>query len=341
MSRRAAAVPNAWDDDDWVSQADKEPSSSSSSAAAAAGPPPALNRQERLQQHAEANRRLWESADSAETFHYIEATSGGAPLAAAPFRPQVKVLSRKPAATAAATDDDADADSRRAGAQLLTPEEIRAKQRRERDEKQRRYDEARAKIFGESAPSSRGSSPGAGAVTPPRSDPPRGGPSAARARGRGNGHRANSNYGGGGYNSNNNSSSSSSNTNTNTNINHNTNFTSYPSTNTTSSSGGSYYNNGSSGNHTPGPYNFENRRPPNPSGPTRELYDPNSSPKPDPLGRGRGSTSGDNSPRVQTPRADHPQQQYQQQQQAIRSPRGPDSSGRGGFGLARRGARET
>ena len=56
-------------------------------------------------------------------------------------------------------DDDAENDGGAAKEPKLTPEEIRARQKRERDEKQRRYDEARAKIFGESNPSSGASSP--------------------------------------------------------------------------------------------------------------------------------------------------------------------------------------
>jgi hypothetical protein len=52
-------VPDAWEDDDWESQADrldKEPVVES--------PQPAkpLTQRERLVQHAERNRRLWEEA---------------------------------------------------------------------------------------------------------------------------------------------------------------------------------------------------------------------------------------------------------------------------------------
>ncbi|KAL9489223.1 hypothetical protein ACSS6W_001500 [Trichoderma asperelloides] len=147
---RAGGVPNAWDDDDWETQADRSENKETQAA-----PQPNLSRQERLQQHAEANRRLWESADSKETFHYVEAAGGGVPLTTA-FKPQVKVLSRKPVIakkdpvtglSQLSLDDDGDAS--RAPEVQMTPDEIRAKQKRDREEKQRRYDEARAKIFGE------------------------------------------------------------------------------------------------------------------------------------------------------------------------------------------------
>jgi hypothetical protein len=156
-------------------------------------------------------------------------------------------------------DGDGDDDGAKQEAQP-TPEEIRAKQRRDREEKQRRYEEARAKIFGESATSSGASSP-SGAVTPPRS---------SRGRGRG-GVQRNSNDG----------------------------------------------------------RQLDSRRQNNNAPPTRELYDPGYSPKPE-SSQGRGSdsdgaTRGSSGPRNEIP--------------AIRQPRGPDGSGRGGFGFARRGAK--
>ncbi|KAK4074748.1 uncharacterized protein Triagg1_4897 [Trichoderma aggressivum f. europaeum] len=311
---RAGGVPDAWDDD-WEAQADrldrkdtKEPQ---------AVPQPSLNRQERMQQHAEANRKLWESAyarcfhrlswpvmnflltfdfalllscgnsDSTETFHYIEANGGGAPLTTT-FKPQVKVLSRKPViakkdpVTGLAQMSLDDGDARPQQAQM-TPDEIRAKQKRDREEKQRRYDEARAKIFGESAPSSRGSSPGTGTVTPPRAE----GRGSYRGRGRGRGGNFSGGYNYGGSGSSNNNSSGA-------------------------------INNESGGQQ------FEPRRPAAQPGPRRELFDPSSAPKPDSIRRG----GGDSPMRGQAGRDEH---------QAIRAPRGPDGSGRGGFGFARRG----
>ncbi|UNI14778.1 hypothetical protein JDV02_001374 [Purpureocillium takamizusanense] len=195
----AAAIPDAWEDDDWETQADKaatqdDASNHDAEDNAPGGAP--LTKTERLAQHAEANRKLWESAETPQqTFHYLEA-SNKVPLTSS-FKPQVKVLSRKPViarrgdpatgmAQLSVNDDDDDNDPEGKKEVQLTPEEIRAKQKRDREEKQRRYDEARAKIFGESAPSSRGSSPGTGTTTPPRLEGGRH-PGQGRGRGRGGG----------------------------------------------------------------------------------------------------------------------------------------------------------
>lgn len=169
-------------------------------------------------------------------------------------------------------DDDANEDVKKEN--QPTAEELRAKLKQEREEKQRRYDEARAKIFGEPSPSSGASSPGT--VTPPKSD----GQRTPRGRGRGRG---------------------GSNT---------------PRNNERNNGGES----SQSGN----------RRIAQP-GPARELYDPNYSPKPDTPGQGRGSDTRAHT-RNSTPRNEQP---------AIRAPRGPTTSGRGGFGFARRGGKET
>jgi hypothetical protein len=159
----------------------------------------------------------------------------------------------------------------------LTPEEIRAKQQREREEKQRRYDEVRAKIFGESAPSSGASSPGT--VTPPRSSSGTGYQN-QRGRGRGRGGRG------------------------------------------TQPSGRSQQQ-----HQSPQQQQFaEDVRRPGSGFEPRGLYDPNASAKPGRRGFDSAPGSGRTSPREQD--AARP---------AIRAPRGPDGSGRGGFGFARRG----
>jgi hypothetical protein len=181
-------------------------------------------------------------------------------------------------------DDDFDKDSK---PPQLTAEEIRAKQKRDLEEKQRRYDEARAKIFGESNPSSRGSSPGT--VTPPRSDSRHSG----RVRGRGGGGPRNNN-----------------------------------------------------GNNNDGARQPEMRRVNGQASSGRELYDPNFSPKPESTGQQRGGAGGrgdsDGGSGRGTPlRDDQYQFQAPQQQAAIRMPKGPDGSGRGGFGFARRGGKES
>uniref|UniRef100_A0A0B7JUD0 Uncharacterized protein n=1 Tax=Bionectria ochroleuca TaxID=29856 RepID=A0A0B7JUD0_BIOOC len=246
VKKKTVAVPDAWDDD-WEAQADN-------GAPLNQDPEPEIEpprtKAERLAQHVESNRKLWESADTRETFHFLE-TTNNVPLTSS-FKSQVKVLSRKPmiAKRDPATglsqmtlEDDGDNNTKEA---QPTPEEIRAKQKRDREEKQRRYEEARAKIFGESAPSSGNSSPGT--VTPPSRQ-------------------------------------------------------------------------------------FEGRRQVQQSGSSRELFDPNYASKPDSPSSQGGSGSGEYSSRISTPK--------NEQQAAIRSPRGPDGSGRGGFGFARRGAKET
>ena len=175
-------------------------------------------------------------------------------------------------------DDDEEAPKKEV---QLTPEEIRAKQKRDHEEKQRRYEEARAKIFG-SNPSSGASSPGT--VTPPRSD----GHFPTRGRGRGRG----------GYRGNNDRQQ----------------FDSRP------------FDNRQFDNRQ-----FDNRRAPNSSASGRELYDPNHSPKPESLQK-RGNEIA--SPvRNMTPKDD--------QQVPFRAPKGPDGSGRGGFGFSPRGAKES
>ncbi|KAI0841094.1 hypothetical protein F5Y06DRAFT_293581 [Hypoxylon sp. FL0890] len=281
MAKRTTKVPDAWEDDDWEVQADRAVAEEESEPQPQPQPQPQLSRAERLAQHAESNRKLWESAETPpETFHYLAARSE--PPLATGFKPAVKVLSRKPV-----HDDNApDEDEQDKKTPQLTPEEILAKQQREREEKQRRYDEARAKIFGtgtgtgSSNPSSGTSTPGA--VTPPRSADGRG----PRGRGRGRG-----------------------------------------------GGGGGHRNNESRGERDR--ERDSNQRPGSQSGVGggRELYDPNYSPKPgfqlERRGNNYNSDGGAPLSRRSTPR---------EEDQVIRAPRGPDGSGRGGFGFTKRGA---
>ncbi|KAM0503849.1 hypothetical protein ACHAP8_003091 [Fusarium lateritium] len=278
MSKKSTFVPDAWEDD-WETQADKmvkEPDQTV--------PQVPLSKAERLAQHAEQNRKLWESADAPPTFNYYEANTSGVSLTT-PFKPQVKVLSRKPViakrdAAAGMSGLSLDDDNEPKKEVPLTPEEIRAKQKRDREEKQRRYEEARAKIFGESNPSSGTSSPGT--VTPPKAD---GYTGRGRGRGRG-GHR----------------------------------------------------NNETRQFDTRQPDNrgFDApRRMQNMSGSGRELFDPNHSPKPEQVSQKRQpefSSPG----RSTTPRDG---QQQTQPQAPIRAPKGPDGTGRGGFGFSQRGGK--
>ncbi|KAF4332425.1 hypothetical protein FBEOM_13777 [Fusarium beomiforme] len=278
MGKNIAAIPDAWEDD-WEIQADKMAKETEQPT-----PQLSLSKAERLAQHAEQNRKLWESADASQTFHYLEAGSNsGVPLTT-PFKPQVKVLSRKPIiakrdATAGMSGLSLDDENESKQEVPRSPEEVRAKQKRDREEKQRRYEEARAKIFGESNPSSGASSPGT--ITPPKTD-------AYAGRGRGRGR-------------------------------------------------GGYRNNDTRqfDNRQPENRGFDSpRRMQNNSSSGRELFDPNYTPKPEQPSQRRQQEL--LSPgRSLTPRDE--QQQQLQPQAPIRSPRGPDGSGRGGFGFAKRG----
>ncbi|KAI1415587.1 hypothetical protein F5Y13DRAFT_146317 [Hypoxylon sp. FL1857] len=285
--RTTTKVPDAWEDDDWEVQADRAVAEEESEPQPQSQPQ--LSRAERLAQHAESNRKIWESAEAPpETFHYLAARSD--PPLATGFKPAVKVLSRKPVHDSSSAADE---DEQSKKTPQLTPEEILAKQQREREEKQRRYDEARAKIFGTSTgagtgvgssnPSSGTSTPGA--VTPPRSADGRG----PRGRGRGRG-------GGGG--------------------------------------GGGHRHNESRGDRDRDNRD-SNQRPGSQSG-GRELYDPNYSPKPgfqlERRGNNYNNDGGAPLSRRSTPR---------EEDQVIRAPRGPDGSGRGGFGFAKRGAKDS
>ncbi|KXX76700.1 hypothetical protein MMYC01_202627 [Madurella mycetomatis] len=163
-------VPDAWDDDDWEVQADRmakeEPPKPE--------PQVPMTRAERLAKHAEEQRKLWELAETREELPFLPSTNS-VPLAT-PFKPAVKLLSRKPAPQMIARRDpvtglekltlqDDEEDEGAEKKKQETPEEIRKRQQRELEEKQRRYEEARAKIFGDSNPSSGQSTPGN--VTPP------------------------------------------------------------------------------------------------------------------------------------------------------------------------------
>lgn len=205
-----------------------------------------------------------------ETFHFL-ASQDNLPLKTE-FKPTLKVLSRKPTPTIVKRFDpatglekfvlDEGEDDVEIKPAQLTPEEIRAKTQREREEKQKRYDEARARILGTSRPG--GSSPGA--VTPPTGD------EGKLSRGKGRGRSGGNGGGGGGV-------------------------------------------------------LLETRRPDSQSG-SKELFDPTYTQKPGTNAQKRNtdsSRSGRSTPR--------------EEDQILRTPKGPDGSGRGGFGFARRGGK--
>ncbi|PTU18307.1 hypothetical protein P175DRAFT_0504235 [Aspergillus ochraceoroseus IBT 24754] len=184
---------DAWEDD-WESQADK----------LTAEPTPPLpekkvsskvTKAQRRAQQAEFNRQLWAEAESPQTFHFLE-THSSVPLKQE-FKPTVTLLSRNPQTAArqsssrgvgaaaaglgrldlgANDDDDSDEDKRAEP----TPEERHAIALRNLEEKQRKYEEARERLFGTpSAPTSGASSPRS--ATPPKHE------GRGKGRSRGNG----------------------------------------------------------------------------------------------------------------------------------------------------------
>ncbi|OJJ49411.1 hypothetical protein ASPZODRAFT_14126 [Penicilliopsis zonata CBS 506.65] len=277
--------PDAWEDN-WESQADKldaQPTSLPEKKVSSK-----VTKAQRRAQQAEFNRQLWADAESPQTFHYLE-TRSSVPLKQ-DIKQTVTVLSRRPQLVTrepgSSASVDASVDGIRAlginGAdyesddegngkrQEMTPQERHAKALRDREEKQRRYEEARERLFG--SPSANGSGTSSpGSTTPPRQYSNGGGGGEGRGKGR---HRG----GGGGSGRDNREKRDSS-----------------------ATSGRS----------------------------SRQLYDPGYSVKPSQK-RDR-QQKGD--------RQDDEQQQAVQQ--PLRSPRGPDGSGRGGFGFANRGARAT
>ncbi|KAJ5086668.1 hypothetical protein NUU61_007975, partial [Penicillium alfredii] len=173
MSAKLSEVPDAWDDN-WESQVDvcrtKEQLSTTST------PPPEkkvsskVTKAQRRAQQAEFNRQLWAEAESPETFHFVE-TRSNVPLKQ-DLKPTVTVLSRKPqiatrqssssAVDAAAVgvgqlelgaDDDSDEEANKPPEP--TPEERQATALKNREEKQRKYEEVRERLLGVRLPPAR------------------------------------------------------------------------------------------------------------------------------------------------------------------------------------------
>lgn len=272
---RANKVPDAWDDD-WetlADQVDKEEEQFDQQE-----PTSTMTRSERLAKHAEQNRKLWEAAEKPPEEPIFVAATSNVPLATG-FKPALKLLSRKPAPKTVTKRDpvtglerltleDDDDEDPNANKHQPTPEEIRLRQQKELEEKQRRYEEARARIMGGSNPTSGTSTPGT--VTPPQAD----GRQNGRARGRGRGS--------GGYRGEN--------------------------------------------RHDKDTCSRRQQPQPGVQNSTRELFDPGYSPKPGFTVQRRDNNRS-------------PGQAYtaRDEDQIIRAPRGPDGSGRGGSGFAKRG----
>ncbi|KAF2002851.1 hypothetical protein P154DRAFT_430223 [Amniculicola lignicola CBS 123094] len=159
MSQKA--VPDAWEDD-WESLADKPDEKKLEEAL----PIPAnISKAERRARHAELNRQIWESAEnpSTEPMLFLEARDN-VPLKDS-FKPNVTVLSRRPTPQVLSRndpaagmvglkldDDDSEEERRKQNEASFAERKARAVQ--ERAEKERRYAEARERLFGSPAASS-------------------------------------------------------------------------------------------------------------------------------------------------------------------------------------------
>lgn len=157
MSKKNA-VPDAWEDD-WESLADKQDAANESQEPPQ---PVKLSKAQIRAQHAEQNKKIWDSAENPESLIFLEARNN-IPVPAT-FKPAVTVLSRKPPpkvlsrseATAAMAglkleDDEDSEDERRKKAEEAFAER-QARAQRERQEKEKRYAEVRQRLFGSPTP---------------------------------------------------------------------------------------------------------------------------------------------------------------------------------------------
>ncbi|TQB72719.1 hypothetical protein MPDQ_006512 [Monascus purpureus] len=182
MSAKSSTIPDAWDDD-WEKQADHAPPEETTA------PPPGkkvsskVTKAQRRAQQAEFNRQLWAEAESPQAFHFLE-TRSNVPLKQ-DIKPAVTLLSRKPqiasrqssstvkSATAGVgrlglADDGSDDSEYGANKEPeLTPEERQAMALRNLEEKQRKYEEVRERLFGSPSNAASGAS-STGSATPPR-----------------------------------------------------------------------------------------------------------------------------------------------------------------------------
>ena len=210
---------------------------------------------------------------SAEDPTYFVASRSDVPLQSG-FKPNVTVLSRKPTPTVISKkdpvsgieqlkiQDDEDEENNQTNLKPLTVEERALKAQKEREEKQRKYDEARERLFGSSV-----APPG---TTPPRSTTPVKGSGTDKSKGRGR--------------------------------------------------GGEGKDSKDSRDGRPSSSSL--------SGKSKQLFDPNSTPKPDSIYQQRKEAASN----AGTPSLED---------QIIRQPRGPDGSGRDGFGFTERAGQKS
>ncbi|KAK5134407.1 hypothetical protein LTR08_006454 [Meristemomyces frigidus] len=148
MSNKGA-VPDAWDDD-WANGA-KKPE--------ATMPPTVtrLTKAERKAQHQELQMQLWDTAENPGRNHWLE-NQGVVPLKQE-LKPQVTLLSRKPATKIAkksdlGEDEGDDSEEEARKKREVDFEERQKKAKLDREEKPKKYAEARERIMGTSTPGS-------------------------------------------------------------------------------------------------------------------------------------------------------------------------------------------
>ncbi|KAK2731562.1 hypothetical protein FQN57_003365 [Myotisia sp. PD_48] len=163
MSSKIEAIPDAWDDE-WETLADNQESGSSTPLSAQSEKKVSSRAAKALRraQHAEFNRQLWADAESnsqPQGFPFLESRSP-VPMKS-DYKAPFKVLARKPPPDSSKSSspstgfdsivaDEEDSDAERQRLEKLNFEERLAKVQREREEKQRKYDEARERLFGTS-----------------------------------------------------------------------------------------------------------------------------------------------------------------------------------------------
>ncbi|THY47339.1 hypothetical protein D6C90_04531 [Aureobasidium pullulans] len=141
-------MPDAWDDD-WDKVAD-----TSAKSTAPVQPTVKLSRAERKAQHQELNKQLWNAAEQPERSYFLE-TKGATPLNS-DFKPQVRLLSRRPTPQIANRmaglnlEDEDDSEEEERKRQEASLAERQRKAAEERKEKERKYAEVRERLFGAS-----------------------------------------------------------------------------------------------------------------------------------------------------------------------------------------------
>ncbi|KAF2862726.1 hypothetical protein K470DRAFT_268684 [Piedraia hortae CBS 480.64] len=131
---------NAWDDD-YTETADK--------ANTQRVPAPKLTKAQRRAQHLETQKQLWDSGENPSRNLWLEAR-GVVPLRQE-FKPQVTVLSRRPPTSTKQPDESEESDEDSSKKRESELQERQRQARIEREEKAKRYAEARERIMGTSS----------------------------------------------------------------------------------------------------------------------------------------------------------------------------------------------